>query len=156
RIPRGPTTICATTMRRSGRMVVSSRRPNDRARQARIMIVPHPLGATRRLRYHGPTQEPPMNARQLMAAAAATALAAAAHAQTSVSVDMTNASIPSSGSTPDIVRTSSPNTINAATGYTFSFNPVVHGSGFLGLLLVPNNTPLADVLNTFYAGGYHT
>src|SRR5262245_57836834 len=103
-------------------------------------------------------QEPPLNAHHLtpVAAAAVAALAPHTHAQTSVSVDMSGAAIPSSGSTPDIVRTSSPNTINAATGYTFSFNPVVRGTGLLGSLLIPSNTPLADVLNTFYAGGYHT
>jgi hypothetical protein len=56
----------------------------------------------------------------------------------------------------DIVRTSSPNTISAATGYLYSFNPVVHGSGLLGTILVPSNTPLADVLNTFTPGAYKT
>jgi hypothetical protein len=89
-------------------------------------------------------------------AAVVAGLAGWAMGQPSVTVDLSGASIPSTGTPSDVVRTSAPNTIDAATGYTYSFNPIVHGSGLLGTILIPTNTPLGDVLNTFYAGSYKT
>jgi hypothetical protein len=79
-------------------------------------------------------------------------LAAPALAQPSVSVDFTGVSISSLSTAPaDVVRTST-GTINAAGGYTFAFNPVVRGTGLLGAALIPNDTPLGDVLNGVVPG----
>ncbi len=75
----------------------------------------------------------------------------------SVTVDCSGASVPSSGSTaPDIVRTSTA-TIQGASGYQFVFNPMVHGTGFLGIVAIGlTPRPLGDVLNGFFVGGQRT
>src|SRR5688572_10960691 len=77
-----------------------------------------------------------------------------ASAQTSVNVDMTGVSISSLSTAPaDVVRSSAPNTINAATGYLYTFNPILPTTGIFGSV-VPTTTPLGDVLNTFVPGQY--
>lgn len=85
------------------------------------------------------------------------ATAGTALGQTSVTVDCTSASISSSGSTsPDLVRTST-GTISPAPGYTFVFNPMVHGTGLTGLIAIGiTPRPLGDVLNGFFVGGQRT
>jgi hypothetical protein len=88
----------------------------------------------------------------------ATGLAAGQSA--SITVDCAGAVIPSGGSTAsDVVRTSA-GMIQPATGYQFSFNPMVYGTGLLGILAVggsaSNPKPLGDVLNSFFVGGQRT
>ncbi|MFZ2875363.1 MAG: hypothetical protein WAZ94_12895 [Phycisphaerales bacterium] len=79
-------------------------------------------------------------------------LAVAAAGQPTVTVDCSGLSISSlSTSPPDVSRTSA-GTIDAASGYTFAFNPVVRGTGFLGVIVIPADTPLGDVLNGFVPG----
>ncbi|MBY0312813.1 MAG: hypothetical protein K2W85_12150 [Phycisphaerales bacterium] len=65
----------------------------------------------------------------------------------SILVDCSGAVIPSFGSTPDIVRTSTA-TIDVALGYQFAFNPNVTGTGLFG----GTNQPLGNVLNTLAVG----
>jgi len=79
-----------------------------------------------------------------------------ATAQPSVLIDMTGASIPSSGSTaPDIVRSSAPATISPASGYRFTFNPTVQPTGFLGIAVLGSSPrPLGDIFNTLNPGQY--
>lgn len=73
-------------------------------------------------------------------------------AQTSLSINFGGASISSLSTNPgDLVRTSTA-TIDAAPGYLTSFNPVVRGTGFLGVVVIPNDTALGDVLNGFVPG----
>ncbi len=83
--------------------------------------------------------------------AAAAALPAAGQTS-SIVVDCSGSSIPSSGGTPDIVRTST-STILAAQGYQFAFNPNVTGTGLFGGSIVGTNQPLGNVLNTLAVGG---
>ncbi|MCC6677035.1 MAG: hypothetical protein IT436_07820 [Phycisphaerales bacterium] len=72
--------------------------------------------------------------------------------QTSVFVDFAGVSISSlQTSPPDVVRTSA-GMISAAPGYLFEFAPIVEGTGFLGTIVIPDPTPLGDVLNTFVPG----
>jgi hypothetical protein len=73
--------------------------------------------------------------------------AGSAMGQTQVFVNLQGTPIPSSGQTaPDYVKTSAPNTISAASGYTFTFNPMVRGTGLLGLLVIGSTPkPLGDV-----------
>ncbi|HYE63261.1 MAG TPA: hypothetical protein VD997_14795 [Phycisphaerales bacterium] len=61
-----------------------------------------------------------------------------------------------SSNPPDVVRTSTPSTVNNSTGYLYTFNPTVQGTGILGSPIIPNPTPLGDVLNTFSPGQYRT
>lgn len=83
-------------------------------------------------------------------------LTAAAFAQPSVTVDCAGASISSLSTNPaDVVRTST-GTIDAAPGYQFVFNPIVRGTGFLGIVIIPADTPLGDVLNGFVPGSQRT
>jgi hypothetical protein len=90
-----------------------------------------------------------MNPFPLLVAAAMPALAPA---QPTVFVDCSGASISSlSTNPPDLVRTSTA-TIDAAPGYTFAFNPIVRGTGFIGVVVIPSDTPLGDVLNGFIPG----
>ncbi|MCC6320444.1 MAG: hypothetical protein IT438_03285 [Phycisphaerales bacterium] len=64
--------------------------------------------------------------------------------------------VPSSGSTPDIVVTGT-QVIQAAPGYSFRCNPMVHGTGFLGLLAIGGSSqPLESVINSFFTGGQRT
>jgi hypothetical protein len=64
-------------------------------------------------------------------------------------------SVPSLSTNPaDVVRTSGTATVSAAPGYLYSFNPVVRGTGLLGGIVIPNPTPLGDVLNSFVPGQY--
>ena len=90
-----------------------------------------------------------------MAAAVGFATAPALGQSNSITVDCAGASVPSTGSTPNIVRTSPEGvTIFPATGYQFSFNPIVHGTGFLGVIAIGSTPrPLGDVLNGFFIGG---
>jgi len=85
-------------------------------------------------------------------------LAASSPAQ-SLLVDFVGASIPSSGTPPNIIRTTTA-TIAPASGYQFAFNPRVHGTGFLGGAVVggtaANPRFLGDVLNDYFAGGHRT
>jgi hypothetical protein len=75
-----------------------------------------------------------------------------ADAQPSAFVDFTGVNISSlSTNPPDVVRTSA-GTIDASPGYTFAFNPIVRGTGFLGVVVIPVDTPLGDVLNGFVPG----
>ncbi|CAG1006962.1 hypothetical protein PHYC_03377 [Phycisphaerales bacterium] len=91
-----------------------------------------------------------------IAVIALASLPSLALAQPSVFVDCSGASISSlSTNPPDIVRTST-GTIDAAPGYTFSFNPIVRGTGFLGIIIIPADTPLGDVLNGFLPGSQRT
>ncbi|QOJ00509.1 MAG: hypothetical protein HRU70_08410 [Phycisphaeraceae bacterium] len=84
------------------------------------------------------------------------AVAGSALAQNAASVDFAGASISSISSTPpDLVRTST-TTISPAAGYLFAFDPIVRGTGFIGAIFIPSDTPLGDVLNTFYPGGRRT
>ncbi|GJQ30805.1 MAG: hypothetical protein HBSAPP03_26890 [Phycisphaerae bacterium] len=93
---------------------------------------------------------------RLLAACAAVIISPAVLAQPSVFVDCAGASISSlSTNPPDVVRTST-GTIDAAAGYTFAFNPIVRGTGFLGVIVIPNDTPLGDVLNGFVVGSQRT
>jgi hypothetical protein len=86
------------------------------------------------------------------AVAFALSLGGSAFAQSSLSIDFAGASISSlSTSPPDLVRTSMA-TIDASPGYLTAFNPVVRGTGFLGLVVIPTDTPLGDVLNGFVPG----
>ncbi|MCC6951875.1 MAG: hypothetical protein IT433_10570, partial [Phycisphaerales bacterium] len=79
-------------------------------------------------------------------------LVVAAAGQPTVTVDCGGLSISSlSTNPPDVSRTSA-STIDAASGYTFAFNPVVRGTGFLGAIVIPADTPLGDVLNGFVPG----
>lgn len=93
--------------------------------------------------------------------AAAMALASVGSARgqaTMITVDCSGASVPSFGSTPDIVRTSTA-TIQAAPGYQFAFDPMVYGTGPFGFLIggsADNPRPLGDVLNGFFVGGRRT
>jgi hypothetical protein len=80
---------------------------------------------------------------------------ALAVAQPSVSIDLAGVSVPSLSTNPaDVVRTSGTATVSAAPGYLYSFNPVVRGTGLLGGIVIPNPTPLGDVLNSFVPGQY--
>jgi hypothetical protein len=80
---------------------------------------------------------------------------ALAAAQPSVSIDLAGVSVPSLSTNPaDVVRTSGTATVSAAPGYLYSFNPVVRGTGLLGGIVIPNPTPLGDVLNSFVPGQY--
>ena len=80
---------------------------------------------------------------------------ALAAAQPSVSIDLAGVSVPSLSTNPaDVVRTSGTATVSAAPGYLYSFNPVVRGTGLLGAIVIPNPTPLGDVLNSFVPGQY--
>jgi hypothetical protein len=83
----------------------------------------------------------------------AAGLASIAHAQQStVFSDWTGASVSSlSTNPPDLVRTSTAR-ILPSSGYTFRFNPTVRGTGFLGTLVIPNPTPLGEVVNLFIPG----
>ena len=86
--------------------------------------------------------------------AAALAAASTAHArpdQSPIFVNCGGASIPANfDSTPDdIVRTTT-DTIFAAPGYRFDFNPTIDGTGFANS--IPTQ-PLAALMNSFYAGG---
>ena len=79
-------------------------------------------------------------------------LASHAHGQESAFVDLSGVSISSlSSNPPDVVR-NSPTPISPASGYLFSINPIVRGTGFLGAIFIPSATPLGDVLNTFVPG----
>ncbi len=72
--------------------------------------------------------------------------------QNTVLVDFGGASLSSVNTNPpDLIRTSAP-TIFPSPGYRFAFNPVVRGTGILGTPLVPEPTPLGDVVNIFSAG----
>jgi hypothetical protein len=83
------------------------------------------------------------------------ALAGLASAQPSVTIDLAGVSIPSTSTAPaDVVRTSGASTVDAATGYRYTFNPTVRGTGLLGIIAIPNPLPLGDVLNTFVPGQY--
>jgi hypothetical protein len=73
-------------------------------------------------------------------------LCSIALAQSSVSINMGGMSIPTIAPPSSIERTSSPLTISAASGYQYTFNPTVQGTGF-GSALVPSPTPLGDVLH---------
>lgn len=85
----------------------------------------------------------------------AAGLACTAAAQPTVGIDLSGVSISSlSASPPDVVRSSTPATISAASGYQYTFNPTVRGTGLLGALLIPTATPLGDVLNSFVPGQY--
>ncbi len=78
-------------------------------------------------------------------------IGSAAFAQSSTFVDCAGVNISSLQSNPpDVVRTGT-TTIDASGGYTFNFNPVVSGTGFLGGV-VGSNVRLGDVLNSFVAG----
>lgn len=82
-------------------------------------------------------------------------LISAAHAQPSVSIDLDGVSISSSSTAPaDVSRNSGANTVNAAPGYLYEFNPTIRGTGLLGIITIPSATPLGDVLNTFVPGQY--
>jgi hypothetical protein len=80
----------------------------------------------------------------------------AAFAQSTVNIPLVGNAIPSSGQTaPDYVRTSTPSTISPAPGYTFSFNPLVRGTGLLGAILIGTTPrPLGDVFIQFEPGQY--
>ncbi len=87
--------------------------------------------------------------------AASLAAASLAAAQPSVTIDLTGVSIASSGTShPDVVRTSGTATISPATGYLYTFNPTVRGTGLLGALVIPTARPLGDVLNGFVPGQF--
>jgi hypothetical protein len=89
---------------------------------------------------------------------ASLAIVAPASAQPSVSVNLgpPNAiQIPSLPTNPpDAVRTSLGATISEATGYTYTFNPIIRGTGLLGSILIPSDISLGDELNTFTPGMY--
>jgi hypothetical protein len=88
-------------------------------------------------------------------AACGTAGLAAAQSST-ITVDCSGRSIPSSGSTaPDIVVTGT-SPILPAAGYQFAFNPNVTGTGFVGFLVVGSNKSLCTVLDSLFIGGQRT
>lgn len=95
----------------------------------------------------------------VLAAMTMLALAGVASGQlTTITVECGGASVPSFGSTPDIVRTSA-TTIQVAPGYQFAFDPLVYGTGLFGFLVggsADNPRPLGDVLNGFFVGGRRT
>lgn len=85
-------------------------------------------------------------------AASTLALAGGVFGQSSLTIDFSGASISSTATSPaDLVRTST-STIDAAPGYLTAFNPIVRGTGLLGAVVIPSNTPLGDVLNGFVPG----
>lgn len=80
---------------------------------------------------------------------------ASASAQVSVSVSLAGVSVPSLPTNPaDVVRTSLGATISDAPGYQYTFNPIIHGTGLLGAVLIPNDISLGDEINTFTPGMY--
>lgn len=93
---------------------------------------------------------------RFVSAAALLVLAHAAQAQPGLTINMAGSSIPSSGTTaPDIVRSSAPATISAASGYRFTFNPTVQPTGFLGIAVLGSSPrPLGDIFNTLNPGQY--
>lgn len=89
----------------------------------------------------------------------ATAAPAVAQGPT-VTVDCSGAAIPQSGSSAPLIERFSTGTILPAPGYQFSFNPMVYGTGIVGLIAIggsaSNPKPLGDVLNSFFVGGQRT
>src|SRR5205085_11372723 len=88
--------------------------------------------------------------RAVWAAGAVLMAAGAASGQlSSIFVNCAGLSVPSSGVTPDVVATST-QLIQAAPGYQFEFNPMVHGAGLTGLIAIGlTPKPLEDVLDSF-------
>ncbi len=126
---------------------------------------PFPLGAARfsdRLRHSPPPLEPHMCTPSLcrlatLLAVLGSSAGLAAAQSSSITVDCSGATISSTGSTPDIVRTSpTTTTILPAFGYTWGFNPIVSGSGLSGSSVIGTNRPMFDVLNGLFTGGGRT
>jgi hypothetical protein len=72
-----------------------------------------------------------------------------------ITVDCSNASIPTSGNTPDIVRNST-GSIQAAAGYQFAFNPLCTGTGLFGSGVAGTNQALMTTLNGLSIGSQRT
>jgi hypothetical protein len=97
----------------------------------------------------------PSRSARILSSLSGLALLGIAQAQPSVTIDLAGVSIPSTSTAPtDVVRTSGASTVDAASGYRYTFNPTVRGTGLLGIIAIPNPLPLGDVLNSFVPGQY--